>query len=217
MTAAPRFAIFIYDGVEPIDLGATFGTLSMARRIAPEIEIYLVAQDAGPVPLTNGMVVQANYGFSDCPPADYLIVSGGPGWPEQCKIPEVADFIRKRAATETVASVCTGAMILAKTGLLDNLQATTKKEISGNETAPINLLATAHPAVKVVDALIVDNGAILTGGGVVLAIDATLHLLSRSLGPEVADETARILEYSESWKQNKAQRPTYYPSHAVTQ
>ncbi|MEO9962797.1 MAG: hypothetical protein ABJF07_21120, partial [Nisaea sp.] len=87
----------------------------------------------------------------------------------------------------------------------------------GNETAPINLLATAHPAVKVVDALIVDNGAILTGGGVVLAIDATLHLLSRSLGPEVADETARILEYSESWKQNKAQRPTYYPSHAVTQ
>src|SRR5687768_11185947 len=62
-----RFAIFIYEGVEPIDL-ATFGVLSMARRVAPEIEAFTVARAAGPVTLANGLVVLAQHGLADCPP-----------------------------------------------------------------------------------------------------------------------------------------------------
>ena len=51
-----RFAILVYDGVEPIDVGATHGVLSMARRIAPEISMFLVAPRAGPVRLANNLV-----------------------------------------------------------------------------------------------------------------------------------------------------------------
>jgi transcriptional regulator GlxA family with amidase domain len=73
-----RFGIFIYDGVEPIDL-ATFGVLSMARRVAPEIEICTIAPRAGPVALANGLNVSADFGIDDAPPCDLVIVTGGPG------------------------------------------------------------------------------------------------------------------------------------------
>ena len=61
-----QFGIFIYDGVEPIDL-ATFGVLSMARRIAPEIAICTIAPRAGPVALANGLKVTADFGIDDAP------------------------------------------------------------------------------------------------------------------------------------------------------
>ena len=70
------FGIFIYDGVEPIDL-ATYGVLSMARRIAPEIEICTIAPRAGPVALANGLKVTADYGIDDAPRCDLVIVTGG--------------------------------------------------------------------------------------------------------------------------------------------
>ena len=77
-----QFGIFIYDGVEPIDL-ATFGVLSMARRIAPQIEICTIAPRAGPVALANGLKVTADFGIDDAPACDLVIVTGGPGWTAQ--------------------------------------------------------------------------------------------------------------------------------------
>jgi len=61
-----KFAVFLYPGVEPIDL-ATFGVLSMARRIAPQIQLLTVAPEPGPVVLSNGLTVLAQYGVGDCP------------------------------------------------------------------------------------------------------------------------------------------------------
>jgi len=72
------FGIFIYDGVEPIDL-ATFGVLSMARRIAPHIRICTIAPKAGIVRLANGLDVVAQFGTEDAPACDIVIVTGGPG------------------------------------------------------------------------------------------------------------------------------------------
>lgn len=215
MGAAPRFVIYVYDGVEPVDLGATYGTLSMARRIRSDIEISMVADKAGPVTLASGMIVMADHGFGDCPESDFLIISGGPGWPEQARRPEVTAFISRQAPDTVVVSVCTGAMILAETGLLDGLKVTTKKNVSGGETSPMDLLAQTHPAVNVVNALVVDNGAIVTGGGVTLAVDTTLHLLARALGPDMAEETARIMEYDEAWRVNRKTKPTVSVEHAT--
>ena len=78
------FGIFIYDGVEPIDL-ATFGVLSMARRIAPQIEICTIAPKAGIVRLSNGLDVIAQFGIEDAPACDIVIVTGGPGWEDQSR------------------------------------------------------------------------------------------------------------------------------------
>jgi transcriptional regulator GlxA family with amidase domain len=202
-----RFAVFIYDGVEPVDL-ATYGVLSMARRIAPQISMFTVAPKAGEVKMANGLRVIADHGFTDCPPSDALIVTGGPGWVAQCESAETLGFMRRYAAGRVMAGVCTGGMILAASGLLDGYKATTKREIAGGETSPMQIMRERHPLIDVQDAAsLVDCGRVITGGGVTLGIDATLHLLARLLGEDVANETARIMEYSRAWRANREALP----------
>lgn len=207
MARPVRFAILIYDDVEPIDIGATFGVLSMARRVAPEIGMFLVAARAGPVRAANGLVVQADYGYEDCPEAEVLLVTGGPGWSQVADDAATLAFVRGRAGGgkrgRTVASVCTGGMILAAAGLLDGLRATTKREVLADEASPLGLLEESYPAVEAVAARYVDTGAIVTGGGVSLAIDVTLHLIERLCGQAKAEETARIIEYSAAARVNE--------------
>ena len=198
-----RFGIFIYDGVEPIDL-ATFGVLSMARRIAPEIEICTIAPRAGTVALANGLKVAADFGIDDAPSCDLVIVTGGPGWTAQAAAPTTLDYIRRVHATNRVASVCTGGMILAASGILDGGPATTKREVVAPEISPLVVMRANYPQIDVQEAMLVDRGAkLVTGGGVSLCIDTTLHLLATMLGQHVAEETARIMEYQRAWRANR--------------
>jgi transcriptional regulator GlxA family with amidase domain len=198
-----RFGIFIYDGVEPIDL-ATFGVLSMARRIAPEIEICTIAPGAGRVALANGLKVTADFGIENAPPCDLVIVTGGPGWTAQAAAPTTLDYIRRVHASNRIASVCTGAMILAASGILDGGPATTKREVVPPETSPLLVMRANYPQIDVQEAMLVDRGGTtVTGGGVSLCIDTTLHLLAAMLGQHVAEETARIMEYQRAWRANR--------------
>lgn len=195
------FGIFIYDGVEPIDL-ATFGVLSMARRIAPQIRICTIAPQAGPVRLSNGLDVMAQFGIDDAPVCDMVIVTGGPGWEEQTRAPATLAYIRRVHAAAKVASVCTGAMILAASGVLDHGAATTKRAVVPPELSPLGRMRDMYSEIDVVEQPIVDTGIVVTGGGVSLCIDTTLYLIEKMLGKDVAQETARILEYQRAREAN---------------
>lgn len=205
--AAMLFGIFIYDGVEPIDL-ATIGVLSMARRLRPEIEICTIAPASGVTSLANGLRVVADYDIRSAPALDVLVVTGGPGWTVQSRAPETLDFIRRRAAAGPVVSVCTGGLILAASGVLDGKAATTKREVVPPEVPPLELLR-AYPGIEVQEASLVDAGSIVTGGGVSLCIDTMLHLLGRLFGAEMAAETARIIEYQRAWAANLERFPPH--------
>ncbi len=198
-----KAAILVYEVTEPIDL-ATYGVLSMARRVSPDVSMFLVAERAGPVNLAGGLAVIAHHGYDDAPPADVLVITGGPGWEREAASPATLAFVRRYSQGICAAAVCTGGMILAATGLLDGRPATTKREVCGAEVPPLELLRERHPAVRALDSRLVDCGAVLTGGGVTLCIDMTLHLLGRFLGEEVARETARIIEYSAALEANEA-------------
>jgi transcriptional regulator GlxA family with amidase domain len=207
------FGVLIYEGTEAIDL-ATFGVLSMARRIRPEIELCTIAPRGGVTMLANGLRVIADYDLQTAPHLDVLIVTGGPGWPEQARSPEMLEFLRHRAARIPVVSVCTGGMILAASGLLDHKTATTKRAVIAPELSPLQELRNQHPNVTVREASLVDEGDIVTGGGVSLCIDTMLHLLKKSFGAEVAAETARIIEYQRAWAANLEQfPPVINPKH----
>jgi transcriptional regulator GlxA family with amidase domain len=203
-----KFGIFIYDGVEPIDL-ATYGVLSMARRIEPSIEICTIAPVAGEIRLANGLRVLADHGIGDAPPLHYLIVTGGPGWTAQAESEATLHFIRSLQGNTRVASVCTGAMILAASGILDGQHATTKREVVAPEISPLQLMRDRYPAIQAHDASLVDTSDIVTGGGVSLCIDATLHIIAQAFGIETARETARIIEYQRAWKANRVEFPSY--------
>jgi transcriptional regulator GlxA family with amidase domain len=204
-TRTPVFAILVYDGIEAIDIGGTYGVLTMAKRIEPSLGFFVVAKNAGAVVMANELRLVADHGFTACPTADVLIVLGGPGWERASADAATLEFIREfRRRSRTVAAVCTGGMILAAAGLLTDLTATTKREIVEGESRPLDLLRVRYPSVRAIEARIVDEGPILTGGGVSLCIDMTLHLLGRFLGPALAEETARILEYRRAWETNAA-------------
>jgi transcriptional regulator GlxA family with amidase domain len=200
------FGIFIYEDVEPIDL-ATFGVLSMARRIRRDIEICTIAPRAGVTVLASGLRVIADYDLQSAPRLDVLIVTGGPGWPEQARSPETLAFLRRNAAQSPIVSVCTGGLILAASGLLDGKAATTKREVVPPELSPLQRLRDEYPNILVREASLVDEGGIITGGGVSLCIDTTLYLLKKLFGHDVATETARIMEYQRAWAANLEQFP----------
>jgi transcriptional regulator GlxA family with amidase domain len=206
-----KFGIFIYDGVEPIDL-ATYGVLSMARRVAPAIEILTIAPAPGVVNLSNGLRVIADHGIDDAPRCDVLVITGGPGWEAQSKSAATIAFLRAQPAATRIVSVCTGAMILAATGMLDGHKATTKCQVRPPESSPLELMRQRYPAIATQAASVVDCGALTTGGGVSLCIDTMLHVIARELGAPVAKETARILEYSRAWDANREQFPAIVDS-----
>jgi transcriptional regulator GlxA family with amidase domain len=202
-----RFGVFIYDGVEPIDL-ATYGVLSMARRVEPAISICTIAPTAGVVTLSNGLKVVADHGIRDAPDCAVLIVCGGPGWEAQANNSETLEFIRSRPADTRLASVCTGAMILAASGALDGKKATTKREVVAPEQSPLEVMRQRYPQIETGAASLVECDGVTTGGGVSLCIDTTLHLIERELGARVARETARIIEYSRAWEANRREFPS---------
>ena len=115
---------------------------------------------------------------------------GGPGaderTPDQDEL--ILPFLRARAiATPTIASVCTGAFLLGRAGLLDGRRATT-------HSSGLAALRAEFPAVDVVAAKVVDEGPILTAAGVSSGIDLMLHLFERWFGSEARARAARGLD-----------------------
>ena len=197
-----RYAILIYDGVEPIDIGAAFGVLSMARRIEQSIETFAIAKHAGVVSCANGLCVLADFGFENLPEFDVLIVTGGPGWAVAAEDPSTRRFFQTLPANIMVASLCTGAMILATAGILDGRMATTKIEVSGDEQSPLGLMRERYFSIDVRAAVAISSGGVLTSGGVTLGIDGMIYLLDMLHGNQVARETARIMEYGRALAAN---------------
>jgi transcriptional regulator GlxA family with amidase domain len=138
----------------------------------------------------SGLRVLPDHTTADCPALDALIVPGGPSADERTRVQDrlILPFLRERAAsTPAIASVCTGAFLLARAGLLEGHQATTN-------TGALEALRREFPGLDVVEAKVVDRGAILTASGVSSGIDLMLHLFERWFGPEVRRRAARALE-----------------------
>src|SRR5436309_12693129 len=123
-----------------------------------------------------------------------LVVPGGWGTRQQINHAPVIEWIKATAdRAELILSVCTGALLLAKAGLLDGLSATT-------HYSALDLLQEVAPSTLVRrDQRVVDNGKIVTAAGISAGIDASLHVIERLLGNTIARETADYMEYRGNW------------------
>jgi transcriptional regulator GlxA family with amidase domain len=134
--------------------------------------------------------VLADYAFTDCPPLEVLLVPGGPGTRREIENPALIAWLATRGAEAAiVTSVCTGAALLARAGLLDGQEATTNKQVfawvaeQGPRTAWVRR------------ARWVDDGRVVTSSGVSAGIDMALYLVERLAGAEVAERIATSMEY----------------------
>ncbi|MEA2175844.1 MAG: hypothetical protein QOD00_3436 [Blastocatellia bacterium] len=190
--SAPRnLAILIFDGVQIIDYTGpyeTFGHVYNGETAA--FNIYTVSAKTDAITTSMGMSVNPKYNFENAPEPDVLLIPGG-DVRGQLTDPNVIKWVQDKAkGAEMVLSVCNGAFILAKTGLLDGLEATTTAGL-------IPMLREAAPKVKVVDdRRFVDNGKLITAAGLSSGIDGALHVIERLYGKGTAQMAALGMEYN---------------------
>ena len=197
-------AIVLFDEVEVLDFAGPFEVFSVTgrRKLGEPYEVFTVAGKKN-VMARNNLEVIPKYTFDNCPAFDMFLVPGGGGFhPDgtpfgsrrEMNNPVMLDWVRERAkSAEHVLSVCTGALILARAGLLENLEATT-------HYLAVDELKAMSPTIKVSgEKRWVDNGKIVLSAGVSAGIDMSLHVVARLQGDEVARETATYMQY-EYWK-----------------
>ena len=179
-----QVAILIFDGVQIIDFTGPYEVFGQAR-----FDVFTVSESGETITTSMGMSVNPSYSFESSPAPDVLLVPGGDVM-AMLEDPEVLEWVRVQAAkAEHVLSVCNGAFILAEAGLLDGLTATTFYGL-------LDDFERTYQEVHVVrDQRFTDNGKIVTSAGLSSGIDASIHLVSKIRGRDVAKSLALHLEY----------------------
>jgi transcriptional regulator GlxA family with amidase domain len=185
-------AILVFDEVEVLDFAGPFEVFAVTDELRDHsvFNVMTVAPLPGTVRARNGLKVVPDYALEACPQPHVLVVPGGFGTRALIRNPVVLEWIHLRARkAELTMSVCTGALVLAKIGMLDGLRVTTHHQVVEE------LRAMAPKAVVDPGARFHDNGAVLTAAGISAGIDCSLHVVGRLLGGDAAAATAAYMEY----------------------
>lgn len=188
-----RAEFLIFPGVDELDVIGPYETLHMAGQLGADVEVALVRPESmTAVTASHGILLTPQALLGAAP--DLLVVPGG-GWAAKAKTGAWGEYQRgtlpmavaeRHASGSTVAGVCTGALLMAATGLLKGRPAVT-------HASALEDLADAEAIV--VDARVVDDGDVLTCGGVTSGIDLALWIVEREFGAELAGRVATQLEH----------------------
>jgi AraC family transcriptional activator FtrA len=182
-------AALAYPGMAPFELGVVVEVFGLPR---PELDLpswyrlEVCAVTPGPQPAVGGISIEVQHGLEILAEADTVVV---PGWPIEDEVPEVLQqqIRAAHARGARIVSICSGAFVLAATGLLDGRRAATHWRYADR-------LAERYPAVKVDrDVLYVDEGELLSSAGSAAGIDLCLHLVRADHGAAIANQVARRL------------------------
>lgn len=189
-----EIGILLFNEVEVLDFAGPFEVFSITNYPGSSIKpfgVKTIAQSREVVRARNGLQVVPDYSFADNPKFDILIVPGGYGAEEiEINNDVVINWLKEqRNKVGLMASVCTGAFLLAKAGLLDGKNATT-------HWMDIDRLEREFEKVTVERGVkYVDEGSIITAGGVSAGINMSLHIVTKFLGEKVGLSTAKRMEY----------------------
>lgn len=187
-------AILLFEGFDELDAVGPFEVFENAANAGADCTVTVRSlEGSGSIPASHGLEVGVDGPLDEADP-DLLLIPGG-GWndrddpgawreAERGAIPEVIADHRERGGS--VAGVCTGGLLLARAGVLDGRPAVT------HASALDDLRDTG---ASVVDARVVDDGDVLTAGGVTSGLDLAVHLVEREFGPDVAAAVRAEMEY----------------------
>jgi len=189
--------ILLFNDIEMLDFCGPFEVFSVTRlneekrreELSP-FNLMLVAETKEPVVTTGGITVLPHYDLDECPPLDILVIPGGWGTRKEMNNDRLLKWIVERSKQiEILASVCTGALLLGKAGLLDGKRATT-------HWRSLDWMQELFPGTTVEKHLhFVEEGNLFTSAGISAGIDMALKVVSRYFGEAVARATAQYMEY----------------------
>jgi transcriptional regulator GlxA family with amidase domain len=188
-------AILIFNDVQLLDFIGPFEVFSITSEINEDkpFNVYLVAETLNAVQSHYGLSFNPDCTLLDSPPPDIIIIPGGIGTKAALNQLQILAWIQSKGYhADLILSVCTGALLLAKVGLLDGLVATT------HHLALDQLQAMAPQTTVVSNQRFVDNGKIITAAGISAGIDMSLYIVAKLLGDSKALKTAQYMEYD--WK-----------------
>lgn len=184
--------IFIFDEAEVLDFCGPFEVFSVTSELNnfELFDVFTVAQNTDPVRVVNGLSVNPDYSFDNAPKIDLLIIAGGAGTRDLIDDKETLNWIKNvHQKTEITISICSGARLLGRLGLLDHQEFTTHHDVFEHmkEIAP--------KAIPRPDKRFVDNGNIMTSGGISAGIDLSFYVVEKLLGEHIKNKTAEYMEY----------------------
>lgn len=183
-----RIGIVVFDRLEELDFIGPWEVLNMARRFGAESDVLLVSETGGQVRCNYGLTVAVDHDFETYPPLNLILMPGGQGTRTEVDNPALIDFVRRQAAqAQWQASVCTGAFILERAGVLHGRRTTT-------HWASLDRLRDLG-TVEVVEDRFVVHGNTVSSAGISAGIDMSLWLVDRLWGKEIALKTQKMIEY----------------------
>ena len=190
MQAKITVGILIFPEAEELDFVGPLEVFGMVAEFGEPCQVVVLGEMVEPIRCAHGMRVVPDYTLENALPLDLLFVPGGRGARLHARNnPRILEFVRRQ--TGLVASVCTGAVVLAAAGLLDGNEATT-------HCAHYDLLR-QYDKVKLREGVrFVMHDRIATSAGVTAGIDLALALVKRLYGESMADRIAQNLEWSSS-------------------
>jgi len=192
--------IILFDGVDELDFAMPYEILASCRKLVdgrwsdrPAFKVQTVAEYRTPVRCANGLSVIADRTFDQAPESDIVIIPGGPGAQRDPLPFKLVEFLGQASDTsDVIASICTGAFVLAKIGLADHHQMTTHHA----RTAELQRL---YPRIRVVTGQrVVSDGRdrfLMSAGGITCGVDLALALIARYEGKDTAAYAAKRLEW----------------------
>lgn len=185
--------IFIFDDAEVLDFAGPFEVFSVTSQLSnfEPFQVFTVAASNETVLAVNGLRVQPDFAFESHPSIDILIISGGQGTRKVLESNESLEWILKtHEKAELTLSICSGARLIGKLGLLDDKPFCTHHEVYEN------LKAIAPRAIPCANKRFVQTDSRLyTSGGISAGIDLSFHIVEKLLGADVAKTTAQYMEY----------------------
>lgn len=189
-----KVGILLFEDVEVLDFAGPFEVFSVTSYSEDEeikpFEVRTVSETGGLINAKNGLKVQPDFSFEDAPLFDIVIIPGGQGTRTEISNEKVIQWIKEQSEkVQITASVCTGALLLAKAGLLSAKRATT-------HWGSYDWMERDFPDVKVErNVKYVDEGTVITSAGISAGINMSFHLVNKLLGADIAKTTAKRMEY----------------------
>ncbi|WP_225742885.1 DJ-1/PfpI family protein [Marinilactibacillus sp. Marseille-P9653] len=190
--------ILLFNEVEVLDFAGPFEVFSVTEDHSEKdkpFKVVTISQDGQMIKARNGLRVLPDYSFESHPDLDILVVPGGYGAREiELHNQDLHQWLKEQdQKTDYTTSVCTGAFLLAKAGLLENKTVTT-------HFSALDRLADNFPSLNVKrNTKFVDEGHILTSAGISAGIELSLYLVGKILGASTAKETAKQMEYDSQY------------------